>query len=77
MTLGTGVSSSAVDLHPDAVVLVGAEQMIDDVEALLALGIIGAANVDEADEAAFRIVAQEAQGPSTICAGSAAMVSSP
>ena len=33
--------------------------MIDDVEPLLALGIIDAANVDQAAEAAQRIVAQE------------------
>src|SRR5688572_27160120 len=46
-------------LHADAPVMPGAEQMIDDLEALLPLGIIDAANVDEAAEAAFRIVAQE------------------
>ena len=35
--------------------------MIDHVEALLAVGIVDAADVDEADEAAFGIVAQEGQ----------------
>ena len=33
--------------------------MIDDVESSLALGIVDAANVDQAAEAAGRIVAQE------------------
>ena len=61
MTDGTGVSSSVSDLHADAAVLVGRQQVIDHVEALLALGIVDAADVDEADEAAFGIVAQEGQ----------------
>ena len=50
-----------LDLHADAMVLVGRQQMIDDIEALRARGIVGAANIDEADKTAFRIVAQEAQ----------------
>ncbi len=33
--------------------------MVDDVEALIARRIVGAADIDEADEAAARIVAQE------------------
>ncbi len=35
--------------------------MIDDIEALLALRVIDAANVDETAEAALRIVAQESE----------------
>ena len=31
---GTGVSSSVVDLHADALVVLQAEQVVDDVEAL-------------------------------------------
>jgi hypothetical protein len=38
-----------------------AEQVINDVEALLALRIIDAANVDETAEAAFGIVAEECE----------------
>src|SRR3989337_1815421 len=45
--------------HADAVVQPRAEQMIDDVEPLLPLGVVDAANVDQAAEAAERIVAQE------------------
>jgi hypothetical protein len=35
--------------------------MIDYVEALFAFGVIGGCEIDEVDEAAFRIVAQEGQ----------------
>ena len=37
--------------------------MVDDVEALLALGIVDAANVDQAAEVAERIVAQQRDAP--------------
>ena len=47
------------DAHTDAVVQPRAQQMIDDVEALLAVGIVGAANIDRTAEAAERIVAEE------------------
>src|SRR5688500_1737093 len=46
-------------LPADATTAPGAEQMIDDLEALVPHGIIDAANVDETAEAALRIVAQE------------------
>ena len=52
MTEGTGVVSSVCDLDADAAVLVRRQQVIDDVETLLAAGIVGAADVDEGDEAA-------------------------
>ena len=57
--LGTGVAASVLRAHADAVVRPWAEQMVDDVEAPLALGIVGAANVDQAAEAAAGIIAQE------------------
>ena len=56
--LGTGVCGVGLDAHADAVVQPRAQQVIDDVEALLAVGIVDAANVDQAAEAAERIVAQ-------------------
>ena len=55
-----------LDAHADAVVQPGAQQVIDHIEALLALGVIDAANVDQAAEAALRIVAQEFDDVGTI-----------
>src|ERR1041384_7313648 len=49
------------DLDADALVVLEAEQIVDDVEALLALGPIDAADVDELLEQAARIVAQESE----------------
>ena len=49
------------DLDPDAPIQLGRQQLIDDLEALLALGIVDAADVGEADELALGIVAQERQ----------------
>ncbi len=48
-----------LQLQPDAHVLVGAEQVVDDLEALLALGIVGPADIDDRDEARLRIVTQQ------------------
>ena len=48
------------DAHANAMIQPGAEQMVDDVEALFAVGIVGAANIDQAAEAAERIVARAA-----------------
>ena len=56
---GTGVSSSVSILTRMRVVLVRRQQMIDDVEALLARRPVDRGDVDEADELAARIVAQE------------------
>ena len=56
---GTGVSSSVITLTRMRVVLARAEQVIDDVEALLALRTVDAADIDEVDEGEPRIVAQE------------------
>ena len=51
------------ELEPDALVEMHAQQVVDDIEARLAVGIIDAANVAEQREAAFRVVAQESQHP--------------
>ena len=48
-------------LHADATVTGGRQQMVDDVEALLARGIVDAGRFDEADEAEAGIVAQHGQ----------------
>ena len=56
---GDGRVLVGLELHTDAAVLVGRQQMIDDVEALLAVGVVHAADVDEADETAIGIVAEE------------------
>ena len=50
------------DLDPDPPVQLRRQQMIDDVEPLLALRIIGPRDVDDRDEPGRRIVAKELQG---------------
>ena len=45
---GTGVVLVGLDLQADALVLVRRQQVVDHVEALLALRIVDAADVDEA-----------------------------
>src|SRR3954471_5848145 len=52
-----------LDFEPDALVHVRTKQVVDDVEPLLALRVVGAADVDEGNEAARGIIAQEARGP--------------
>ena len=47
MIEGTGVHFVRLDLDADAVVLLGREEMIDHIEALLARRPIDAADVDE------------------------------
>ena len=42
--------------------------MVDHIEAVLAGRVVGTANVDEADEAALRVVAQEGRNPNDILA---------
>ena len=59
MIEGTGVVSSVSTFTPDALVLSRRQEMIDDVEALLARRPVDRRNVDDADELAARIVAQE------------------
>src|SRR5262245_48136574 len=49
------------DLHADALVVLEAEQIVDDVEALLTLRPVDTADIDELLEEAARIVAQEGQ----------------
>jgi hypothetical protein len=49
------------DFHPDPLVLVRAQEMVDDVEALLALWIVDTTNINEADETAFGVVAEIGQ----------------
>ena len=58
-------------------VLARAEQVIDDVEALLALRPVDAADVDEVDEGEPRIVAQELRRTATISPPATVTVSSP
>ena len=48
-----------LDAHADAVIQPRAQQMVDHVEALLSVGIVGAANIDQAAEVAERIVAEQ------------------
>ena len=45
-----GIVLADLDLHADAQVLVGRQQMIDDVEAALAAGPVDRGDVDEAHE---------------------------
>ena len=49
------------DLHPDAQVLIGTQEQIDDFEALHPAGVVDTQEIDEADEAATWIVTQERQ----------------
>src|SRR5262249_6704794 len=50
-----------LDFQPDAVIELKAQEMVDDVEAVFARGIVDAANIDQAAEQAARIIAQIAQ----------------
>ena len=59
MIEGTWVVSSACGAQPDAFVQGRRQQVIDHVEALFAAGIVHRRDVDETDEAAAGIVAQE------------------
>ena len=77
MIEGTGVTSSVSILTRMRVFWRRRQQMIDDVEALLARRPVDRRDVDEADELAARIVAQEASATSTMSARVAVMVSSP
>ena len=63
VTDGTGVASSVVDLDPDALVVLEREQVIDHLEALLALRIVDAAQIDQHLEPTVRLVAQIGQYP--------------
>src|SRR5665213_780194 len=46
-------------LHANAGVFIGAEQMIDHIEALFAFRVIGTTDIDEGNETAIGIVMQE------------------
>jgi hypothetical protein len=59
VTDGTGVSSSVVTFTRMRWLWLQAQQVIDDVEALLALRIVDAADVDQLLELAVRVVAQK------------------
>ena len=61
ITEGTGRRLVGRDLHADALVMLEREQVIDDLEALLALGVVDAAEIDQLLELALRLVAQVAQ----------------
>src|ERR1700722_18144773 len=52
-----------LQFYPDAAIFRQRQQMIDDIEALLALRPIDAANVDQDGKIAFGIVAQEFEYP--------------
>ncbi len=58
-TDGTGDLFVGFQLYADAVVQLHREQMIDDIEAHRAFGIIDAAHVHQSCELAARIVAQK------------------
>ena len=58
------------DLDADALVVLEAEQIVDDVEALLALGPVDAADIHQLLEQAARIVAQEGQQRDQLVAAS-------
>src|SRR5262249_8974856 len=48
-----------LELQPDALVEAHAEEVIDDLEAQLSVGIVDAANVAQDREVAVRIIAQK------------------
>ena len=50
-----------LNFYADTMVLVRRQQVINHVKSFFAGGIVGPANIDEADEAAFRIVTQEGE----------------
>ncbi len=69
MRLGTGCASSVLMRTRMRWFSQGLEQMVDDVEALLAVGIVDAANVDQRAEAAEGIVAQQRDHLDDVVAG--------
>src|ERR1700693_3719370 len=52
---------AGLDLEPNALVESHAQQVIDDFEAQLPVGVVDAANVAQEREAAFRVVPQKAE----------------
>ncbi len=60
MIEATGARFVGLDLHPHAHVMLGRQQMIDDVETPLAARPVDRGDVDDVPEQAARIVAQEA-----------------
>ena len=65
-----------LDFHPDAHIVLGRKQMIDDVEAPFAARPVDRGHVDDIPEQAARIVAQEAHHRNDVAPPRAATVSS-